>query len=47
MARKWSNANLPGALHFVTGNFFNRLVRKEYRWSVFSQKGTDWFEADH
>ena len=25
MARKWSNANLPGALHFVTGNFFNRM----------------------
>jgi len=21
MARKWSNVNLPGALHFVTGNF--------------------------
>jgi putative transposase len=25
MARKWSNLNLPGALHFVTGNFINRL----------------------
>ena len=25
MARKWSNLNLPGALHFVTGNFVNRL----------------------
>ena len=25
MARKWSNENLPGALHYVTGNFFNRL----------------------
>jgi len=25
MARKWSNLNLPGALHFVTGNFLNRL----------------------
>ena len=24
MARKWSNLNLPGALHFITGNFFNR-----------------------
>jgi putative transposase len=24
MARKWSNLNLPGALHFVTGNFQNR-----------------------
>jgi len=25
LARKWSNLNLPGALHFVTGNFLNRL----------------------
>jgi REP element-mobilizing transposase RayT len=25
MARKWSNLNLPGALHYFTGNFFNRL----------------------
>ncbi len=25
MARKWSNQNLPGALHFVTGNFLNRI----------------------
>lgn len=25
MARKWSNANLPGALHFVTANFLNRV----------------------
>ncbi len=25
MARKWSNQNLPGALHFVTANFLNRL----------------------
>jgi len=25
MARKWSNRNLPGALHFVTGNCINRL----------------------
>ena len=24
MARKWSNQNLPGALHFVTGNLLNR-----------------------
>ena len=24
MARKWSNSNLPGAKHFVTGNFLNR-----------------------
>jgi putative transposase len=25
MARKWSNLNIPGALHYVTGNFLNRL----------------------
>jgi REP element-mobilizing transposase RayT len=25
MARKWSNQNLPGALHYVTGNFLNRI----------------------
>lgn len=25
MARKWSNVNLPGALHFVTGNFLDRM----------------------
>src|SRR5215467_5681455 len=25
MARKWSNLNLPGALHFVTGDCINRL----------------------
>lgn len=25
MARKWSNLNLPGALHFVTGNVFDRI----------------------
>jgi putative transposase len=24
MTRKWSNLNLPGVLHFVTGNFLNR-----------------------
>jgi REP element-mobilizing transposase RayT len=31
MARKWSNQNLPGALHYVTGNFLNRIP-------VFSQE---------
>ena len=32
MARKWSNQNLPGALHFVTGNLLNRVpVLKEDR----------------
>jgi putative transposase len=25
MARKWSNRNLPGALHFATGNFLDRV----------------------
>jgi REP element-mobilizing transposase RayT len=25
MTQKWSNLNLPGALHFVTGNCHNRL----------------------
>ncbi len=25
MARKWSNFNIPGALHFVTGNVLNRV----------------------
>jgi REP element-mobilizing transposase RayT len=25
MATKWSNINLPGALHFVTGNCINRI----------------------
>jgi REP element-mobilizing transposase RayT len=29
MARKWSNLNLPGALHFVTGNCINRPVFTE------------------
>ena len=24
MARKWSNLNLTGALHYVTGNFLDR-----------------------
>ncbi len=24
MARKWSNLNLPGALHYITGNFLDR-----------------------
>ncbi len=26
MARKWSNQNLPGALHFVTGNLVDRIT---------------------
>ena len=32
MARKWSNVNLPGVLHFVTGNFLDRQrVFTEYQ----------------
>jgi REP element-mobilizing transposase RayT len=31
MVRKWSNQNLPGALHFVTGNLLNRI-------SIFKQE---------
>ena len=30
MARKWSNQNLPGALHFLTGNFLNRIPVFKY-----------------
>jgi putative transposase len=26
VARKWSNLNIPGALHYVTGNFLDRLA---------------------
>ncbi len=26
MARKWSNLNIPGALHYVTGNLLNRQL---------------------
>jgi putative transposase len=25
MAKKWTNQNLPGALHYLTGNVFNRI----------------------
>ena len=25
MARNWSNLNLPGALHYITGNFLDRI----------------------
>lgn len=32
MARKWSNQNLPGALHFVTGSLFHRAP-------VFTEEG--------
>ena len=32
MGRKWSNKNLPGALHFVTGSLANRR-------DIFSRRG--------
>ena len=32
MTRKWSNQNLPGALHFVTGNIIDRIT-------IFNQEG--------
>ena len=35
MARKWSNLNLPGALHYVTGNFLGRTP-------VFTDLMSDW-----
>ena len=31
MGKKWSNQNLPGALHFVTGNFLDRAPVFEQR----------------
>jgi REP element-mobilizing transposase RayT len=30
MARKWSNLNLPGALHFITGNLIDRVPAFTY-----------------
>ncbi len=33
MARKWSNLNLPGALHYVTGNCINRFPEWLCSWS--------------
>jgi REP element-mobilizing transposase RayT len=48
MAKKWSNQNIPGALHFVTGNLFERIpVFKQERCckSFFETLGTlvtDW-----
>ncbi len=26
MARKWTNQNIPGALHFITGNIIDRIA---------------------
>jgi hypothetical protein len=40
MARKWSNLNLPGALHYVTGNFLERtpVSSDDWCWSEDSEK---------
>jgi hypothetical protein len=42
MARKWSNQNLPGALHYVTGNLLDRVpplrVDQEWWWADDSEK---------
>lgn len=37
MARKWSNINIPGALHFVTGNVRDRfpIFKQEHYCSEF------------
>jgi REP element-mobilizing transposase RayT len=39
MARKWSNLNIPGALHFVTGNFLDRIP--VFKQDAFCQKFID------
>ncbi len=48
MARKWSNINIPGALHFVTGNvrdripiFRQELCAQEF-FTVLSDLKTEW-----
>jgi hypothetical protein len=38
MTRKWSNLNLPGALHYVTGNIIDR-------WPVFTN--SEMLPSDH
>jgi putative transposase len=40
MSKKWSNRNLPGALHFVTGNVHHRLpiFKKESACRAFLQE---------
>src|SRR5438128_9175708 len=39
MARKWSNQNLPEALHFVTGNILNRkpVFKKDFYCEAFTE----------
>ncbi len=40
MAKKWTNENLPGALHFVTGNVFGRnpIFRNEQNCIAFLEE---------
>lgn len=40
MSKKWSNKNLPGALHFVTGNVHNRrpIFKEEYTCRAFLEE---------
>ena len=48
MARKWSNINIPGALHFVTGNVRDRIPIFREEWcakeffKVLAELRTDW-----
>ena len=43
MSKKWTNQNLPGALHFVTGNVLNRrqIFRQEKNCIAFLQELQD------
>gem|GEM_PF-237581 len=43
MTKKWSNQNLPGALHFLTGNVLHRIpiFRQEARCKVFLEVCAD------
>lgn len=58
MARKWSNLNLPGALHYVTSNYIHnnplkaKLVTsaKDYYWPSFRSfysQGDEPLAVDH
>lgn len=40
MAKKWSNGDLPGALHFVTGNVQNRrpIFKNDFACEIFFQE---------
>jgi hypothetical protein len=41
MARKWSNLNLHGALHYVTGNYYWSSFRSFY------SQGNETLAVDH